>query len=119
MALRKQKKKREPIYPRIRKGDLVAVIGGKEKGKQGKVMQVDSEQGTVLVQGLNYVKRHKRQTQQQRQQGAGGIMEMEAPIHLSNVLLVDPVSGQPTRLGRKKLETGEWVRVTKKSGAEV
>lgn len=98
---------------RIRKKDTVLVIAGKNKGKRGKVLRVDREAGRAIVEGVNMVKRHQRPTATFRQ---GGIVEKEAPIHISNLMLVDPKANEPTRVQMKVLEDGRRVRVAKKSG---
>jgi large subunit ribosomal protein L24 len=97
----------------VRKGDTVVVIAGKEKGKRGKVLRVLPERGRVVVERINLVKRHQRPTQRIRQ---GGIIEREAALHLSNVMLVDPRNDRPTRAGTRLLADGRKVRVAKKSG---
>ena len=97
----------------VRKGDTVVVIAGKEKGKRGKVLRVLPERGRVVVERVNLVKRHQRPTQRIRQ---GGIIEREAALHLSNVMLVDPRNDRPTRAGTRRLADGRKVRVAKKSG---
>ncbi|MAN63383.1 MAG: 50S ribosomal protein L24 [Parvibaculum sp.] len=97
---------------KIKKGDKVIVLAGKDKGKQGEVLGVFPEEGRVLVQGVNLVKRHERQTQT----SAGGIATREAKLDLSNVAYVDPKSGEATRVGFKVLEDGKKVRVAKASG---
>ncbi len=97
----------------IRKGDIVKVITGKDKGKTGKVLSVNRREGRVVVQGINMVKRHKRPTQRQRE---GGIIEKEAPISISNVMFYDEKSQTTTKLGHKVLEDGRKVRFSKKSG---
>lgn len=98
----------------IRNGDEVVVRSGKERGKTGEVIKVLPEKDSVLVEGLNVVQKHQ---QQQRQDQPGGILEMEAPIHVSNVQLICPDTGEPTRVGRTYDENRErWVRVSKKSG---
>ena len=100
---------------KIKKGDLVEVIAGKDKGKQGKVMGLYVDQSRILVEGVNRVKRHTKPSQKNPQ---GGILEKEAPIHYSNVLLVDPKSGKGARI--KTVIKGEKkVRVFKKSGTEL
>jgi large subunit ribosomal protein L24 len=96
----------------IRKGDKVVVITGSDKGKQGSVLKVFPKDARALVQGVNLVKRHQRQTQTQQ----AGIVTKEAPIHLSNLAHVDPKSGKATRVGMKKLGDGRLVRFAKKSG---
>jgi len=98
---------------RVRKGDTVLVVAGKERGKKGKVLRVIPEKGRVVVERINMVKKHQRPTQKVRQ---GGIIEREGPIHLSNVMLVDPNSDKPTRVGMKALSDGKKVRVAKRSG---
>jgi large subunit ribosomal protein L24 len=106
---------------RIRRDDTVRVIAGKDRGRTGRVKSVDPKHQRVYVEGVNIVKRHiKPRTLRdtQRAQELGGIVEMEGPVHISNVMLVDPTSGEPTRL-RVKREGGKRVRVAKKSGKEI
>jgi large subunit ribosomal protein L24 len=106
---------------RIRRDDTVRVIAGKDRGRTGRVKSVDPKHQRVYVEGLNIVKRHiKPRTLRdtQRAQEIGGIVEMEGPIHVSNVMLVDPASGEPTRVGVKR-EDGKRVRMAKKSGKEI
>lgn len=98
----------------IRKGDLVQVIAGREKGKQGKIARVLPKTDRVVVEGLNMVKRHVKPSQKYPQ---GGIISKELPLHISNVMLFDPQAGKPTRVGMKKNSKGQWVRFAKKSGA--
>ncbi|MCR9176599.1 MAG: 50S ribosomal protein L24 [Alphaproteobacteria bacterium] len=97
---------------RIKKGDRVVVTTGRDKGKSGEVTRVIPKDNRVLVQGVNMIKRHQTQTQGQ----AGGIVEREAAIHVSNVMIADPKSGEPTRVGFKTLEDGKKVRFAKRSG---
>ncbi|MGB0632660.1 MAG: 50S ribosomal protein L24 [Alphaproteobacteria bacterium] len=97
---------------RIRKGDEVIVISGRDKGKKGSVLKVLADQNRVLVQGVHMVKRHQRQTQTEQ----GGIVEKEASIHVSNVALLDPDGGEATRIGFRSLEDGRKVRYAKRSG---
>ena len=97
---------------RIRKGDQVAVMAGRDKGKRGEVLRVNPADSRVVVQGVNVVKRHRKPTQM----SAGGIEEIEAPIHVSNVAHIDPDSDKPTRVGFKTLEDGKKVRFSKRSG---
>ena len=97
----------------VRKGDTVMVVAGKERGKKGKVLRVIPEKGRVVVERLNLIKKHQKPTQKVRQ---GGIIEREGSIHLSNVMLVDPASGKPTRVGMKALSDGKKVRVARRSG---
>ena len=96
----------------IRKGDNVVVISGSDKGKKGSVLKVFPKDNRALVQGVNVVKRHQRQTQTQQ----AGIVTKEAPVQLSNVAHVDPKSGKATRIGFKTLGDGRRVRFAKKSG---
>ena len=96
----------------IRKGDKVVVISGSDKGKQGSVLKVFPKENRALVQGVNVVKRHQRQTQTQQ----AGIVTKEAPIHLSNIAHADPKTGKATRVGFKTLGDGRRVRFAKKSG---
>ena len=97
----------------VRKGDTVVVVAGKERGKKGKVLRVIPEKGRVVVERLNMIKKHQKPTQKIRQ---GGIIEREGSIHLSNVMLVDPNSDKPTRVGMKELSDGKKVRVARRSG---
>ncbi|MBO8165280.1 MAG: 50S ribosomal protein L24 [Brevibacillus sp.] len=97
----------------VKKGDNVIVIAGKDKGKKGRVLAAYPKQERVLVEGINLVKKHTRPSQSNPQ---GGIVTQEAPIHVSNVSLIDPKTGKPTRIGYKVLENGKKVRVAKKSG---
>ena len=96
----------------IKKDDDVIVIAGRDKGKKGKVLKVFPKEDRALVQGVNVVKRHQRQTQREQ----GGIVSKEAPIHLSNIAHVDPKSGTATRIGFKTMADGSKVRFAKKSG---
>ncbi|MFM1654472.1 50S ribosomal protein L24 [Brevibacillus sp. B_LB10_24] len=97
----------------VKKGDTVIVITGKDKGKKGRVLAAYPKKDRVLVEGVNLVKKHTRPSQANPQ---GGIVTQEAAIHVSNVSLIDPKSGQPTRVGYKVLDNGKKVRVAKKSG---
>ena len=106
---------------RLKTGDEVIVIGGKDRGKRGKVLRVEPDKSRLYVEGLNMVKRHQRPRQvagAQRAEQVGGVIEKEGPIHISNVMLVDPKSGNPTRVGVKR-EDGQRTRVAKKSGEEL
>jgi large subunit ribosomal protein L24 len=98
---------------KIRKGDTVQVITGKDRGKRGEVLRVMPEENRALVQGRNMVKRH---TKPRGMGQPGGIVEQEASIHLSNLALIDPKSDKPTRVGFRVLEDGKKVRVAKSSG---
>ena len=107
---------------RIRRDDMVKVISGKDSGKTGRVLRVDREHDRVFVEGMNIQKRHQRpQTLRDVQRGgeAGGIIEREGPIHVSNVMLLDPKSGEPTRVGSKREGDGKRVRVAIKSGEAI
>lgn len=100
---------------KIKKGDKVVVTTGASKGATGEVLKVDLANSRVIVQGVNTRKRHKKPSQQ----SAGGIETFEAPIHVSNVALADPKSGEATRVGFKTLKDGKKVRFAKKSGETV
>jgi large subunit ribosomal protein L24 len=95
----------------IKKGDKVTVIAGANKGTTGEVLEVLPKVNRVIVEQVNIVKKHQKPTNE----NAGGIIEKAAPIHISNVMLVDPKSGEPTRIGRKEVD-GKLVRYSKKSG---
>jgi large subunit ribosomal protein L24 len=97
---------------KIKKGDKVVILTGRDKGKTGEVVQVMPKEERALVRGVNLVRRHQRQTAQQE----GGIISKEAPIHLSNLAYADPKDGQPTRVGFKILDDGRKVRFAKRSG---
>jgi large subunit ribosomal protein L24 len=101
---------------RIRKGDTVVVISGKDKGKTGKVKRVLHEAGRVVVEGINLVKRHTRPTPRNP---SGGILEREQPIYSCKVMPVDPKTGKGTRVRFKSLEDGKKIRVAAKSGDEI
>jgi large subunit ribosomal protein L24 len=106
---------------KIRRDDTVRVIAGKDRGKTGRVLRVDPVKQRVYVEGANIVKRHTKPRtlrDTQRAQELGGIVEMEGPIHVSNVMLIDPDSGEPTRVSIKR-DGGRRVRVAKKSGKEI
>jgi len=100
---------------RLRKGDQVVVISGKDKGKKGKVARLFVEDDKVIVEGVNLVKRHMRPTQKSPQ---GGILEKEAPLHVSKVMPVDPDTGKGTRVKFKTDDKGNKIRIAK-SGAEI
>jgi large subunit ribosomal protein L24 len=97
---------------KIKKGDKVVVLTGRDKGRTGEVVQVMPKEARALVRGVNLVKRHQRQTMNQE----GGIIQKEAPLHLSYLALADPKDGKPTRVGFKVLDDGRKVRVAKRSG---
>ena len=98
---------------RIRKGDTVAVVSGNDRGKRGRVLRVIPERNRVVIEGVNLVFKHLRKSQQHPQ---GGRIRREAPIHMSNVMPIDPETNQPTRVGAK-VEDGKRVRVGRRSGA--
>ena len=100
---------------KIRKGDKVIVLAGRDKGRTGEVIAVRPDEDRALVRGINMVKRHQRQTAAQD----GGIISKESSIHLSNLAIADPKDGKPTRVGFKVMADGKKVRVTKRSGAEL
>jgi large subunit ribosomal protein L24 len=103
---------------KIRKGDTVIVLTGRDKGRSGEVVEVRTEEGRALVRGVNLVKRHQKQSAQQE----GGIISKEAAVHLSNLALADPKDGKPTRIGFKFVGEGDnrrKVRVAKRSGVEI
>ena len=99
---------------KIRKGDTVVVIAGRDKGRNGEVIEVRRDDGRVIVRGINMVKRHQRQSASQE----GGIISKESPIHLSNIAYVGK-DGKPTRVGFKIQADGKKVRIAKSSGAEI
>lgn len=101
--------------PKIKKNDQVVVISGRDRGAKGRVLRVLPARGMAIVERVNLVKRHTRVNPQRGVQG--GILEKEAPIRLSSLMVLDPSTGKPTRVGRKRLEDGSGVRVAKKSGA--
>ena len=106
---------------KIRRDDTVRIIAGKDRGKTGRVLRVDPRHDRVVVEGANIIKRHTRPRtlrDTQRSQELGGIVEMEGPIHVSNVMLIDPDSGEPTRVGIKR-EGGRRMRMSKRSGKEI
>ncbi|PIW29958.1 MAG: 50S ribosomal protein L24 [Rhodospirillales bacterium CG15_BIG_FIL_POST_REV_8_21_14_020_66_15] len=103
------------MVARIKKGDKVVVLAGRDKGKQGEVLKVLPTDERAVVQGVNRVKRHQRATQTT----TGGIVEREAPIHLSNLAHLDPKDGKPTRIGTKILKDGRKVRFAKRSGEQI
>ena len=100
------------VKTRIKKGDQVIVRTGRDKGKKGEVLRVMPKENRALVRGVNMVKRHQRPTPGD----PGGIQDKEAPVHISNLAVADPKTGEPTRVGIKSLENGQRVRFAKKSG---
>ena len=101
---------------KIRKGDTVVVVAGKDKGKRGEILRVLPNRDRVIVSGVNVITKHVKP---QRQNQRGGIERKEAPIHLSNVMIADPDSGEPTRVRIQVLEGGGKVRVAVRSGAQI
>ncbi len=100
----------------IKKGDTVRVIAGDRKGSEGKVLEIRTKDDRAIVEGLNLVKKHTKPNAKHPQ---GGIVEQEAPIHLSNLQVLDPKSGTPTRVGRRPNDKGKLVRYAKRSGEEI
>ena len=100
---------------KIKKGDNVVVLTGRDKGKRGEVLTVIPKEGRAFVRGINVVRRHQRQTAAQE----GGIISKEGPIQLSNLALEDPKDGKPTRVGFKVLADGKKVRIAKRSGEQI
>ena len=103
---------------KIRKGDKVVLLTGRDKGRTGEVIEVRPDDNRVLVRGINMVKRHQKQTAQQE----GGIISKESPVHVSNVAIADPKDGKPTRVGFKFVGSGDdrkKVRIAKRSGVEI
>jgi len=111
-----EKKVIKPAKLKIKKGDLVKVIAGDSKGSQGKVIEVIAAKNRAVVEGANMVSKH---TKPNAANPNGGIVKQEAAIHISNLALVDPKSGEATRVGRKKNAAGKLIRVAKKSGEEI
>lgn len=108
------KNKRKKLH--VKKGDNVKIIAGNDKGKEGRVLVVYPEKERVLVEGINMRVHHDKPTQDNPQ---GGRIEREMAVHISNVMVIDPTTGEPTRIGRKRIEEdggGRWVRYSKKSG---
>ncbi|MCB0778095.1 MAG: 50S ribosomal protein L24 [Flavobacteriales bacterium] len=97
----------------IKKGDMVKVIAGEDKGREGRVLEVERRKMTAIVEGLRMVTKHSKPTTENPQ---GGILKKEAPIHISNLMLIDPKSGEPTRVGRKKEQDGKLARYSKRTG---
>jgi large subunit ribosomal protein L24 len=104
---------------RVKKDDVVKVISGKDKGKTGRVLRVEPKRGRVFIEGLNIQKRHQKpRTVRDVQRGGevGGVIEKEGPIHLSNVMPLDPKTGDPTRVGAARDDSGRKVRIGRRSG---
>ena len=109
------------MAPKIRRDDEVVVISGKDRGKTGRVLRVDRSKSKVYVEGLNIVKRHQRPTQvpnTERAETVGGVIEKEGPIHISNVMLIDPKDNKPTRVGVVR-ENKQRSRVSRRTGEKV
>ena len=104
---------------KIKRGDLVEVIAGNYKGVRGEVLRVVPEKIRVVVKGVNLVNKHQRPQPGGRSKTQGGIIEFEAPIDASNVMLIDPESNLPTRVGIRRDESGNKIRYAKRSGAEI
>jgi large subunit ribosomal protein L24 len=100
----------------IRKGDTVIVITGESKDQKGRVLEVDRNKNKAIVEGVNMVSKHTKPNAKAPQ---GGIIKKEAPVHISNLMLLDPTSGKPTRIGRKLNDSNKLVRYSKKSGEEI
>ena len=100
---------------KIKRGDTVQVISGKEKGRRGEVREIIPKKNRVVIEGINERTRHARPSQQNQQ----GLFTFNAPVDLSNVMLVDPNSGEPTKVGYRFTDSGEKVRVGKKSGKDI
>ncbi|MBQ1695012.1 MAG: 50S ribosomal protein L24 [Bacteroidales bacterium] len=100
----------------IKKGDTVYVNAGESKGQQGRVLEILKKKNRAIVEGVNMISKHQKPNAAHPQ---GGIIKQEAGIHISNLMLVDPKTGKPTRIGRKKNEEGKLVRYAKKSGEEI
>jgi large subunit ribosomal protein L24 len=100
----------------IKKGDTAFVNAGEYKGQKGRVLEVNRSTNRAIVEGINMISKH---TKPNAQNPDGGIVKKEAPIHLSNLMLIDPSSGEPTRIGRRRNDKGKLVRYSKKSGEEI
>ena len=106
---------------RIRRDDQVVIISGKDRGKTGKVLRTDPKKSRVFVEGLNIIKRHEkpRSTGDMATASPGGIVEKEGPIHVSNVMVLDPKGNKGSRIGVRRTDEGKRVRISRRSGAEV
>jgi large subunit ribosomal protein L24 len=100
----------------IKKGDIVYVNSGESKGEQGRVLEVIKQKDRAIVEGVNLIHKHQKPNTEHPQ---GGIIKKEGGVHISNLMLIDPKSGKPTRIGRKKNSEGKLVRYAKKSGEEI
>lgn len=109
--MKKKENKSKKLH--IRRGDTVMIIAGDEKGKKGKVLEIDRSNNRAIVEGKNMITKHMKPSAQNPN---GGIHNTEAPIQISNLMVVDPASGEPTRIGRKRNEKGKLQRYSKKTG---
>ncbi len=100
----------------IKKGDTVLVLSGDDKGQEGKVLKMVTKTDRAVVEGLNLISKHTKPNAKNPQ---GGIIKQEAPIHVSNLMLINPATGKPTRVGRKLNDNGKLVRYSKKTGEEI
>jgi len=100
----------------IKKGDTVMVITGESKGQKGRILEVDRDKYRAIVEGVNMVSKHTKPNSKSPQ---GGILKREAPVHISNLMLIDPTSGDPTRIGKRLNDKNKLVRYSKKSGEEI
>jgi large subunit ribosomal protein L24 len=100
----------------IKKGDTVMVITGESKGQKGRILEINRDKNKAIVEGVNMVSKHTKPNAKAPQ---GGIIKKEAPVHISNLMLVDPTTGKPTRVGRKLNDSNKLVRYSKKSGEEI
>jgi large subunit ribosomal protein L24 len=100
----------------IKKGDTVMIITGESKGQKGRVLEINRDKNKAIVEGVNMVSKHTKPNAKAPQ---GGIIKKEAPVHISNIMVVDPTSGKPTRIGRKLNDKDKLVRFSKKSGEEI
>jgi large subunit ribosomal protein L24 len=100
----------------IKKGDSVMVITGESKGQKGRILEVNRDKNRAIVEGVNLVSKHTKPNAKAPQ---GGILKKEAPVHLSNLMLIDPTTGKPTRVGKKLNDNNKLVRYSKKSGEEI
>ena len=103
----------------VKKGDTVLVVSGKDRGLKGRVISASPDTQRVLVEGVNRIKKHTKVTQSARGSQQGGIVTTEAPVHVSNVQIVDPSDGKPTRVGRRFDDDGRKVRFSKRTGKEL
>ncbi len=100
----------------IKKGDTVMIIGGEYKGQQGRVLNVDTQKNRAIVEGANMISKHTKPNAENPQ---GGIVKKEGPVHISNIMVIDPSSGTPSRVGRRLNDQNKLVRYSKKSGEEI